>query len=77
MIKKVKYTVPRIYVFSNFNSEEIIGKFYEKELQKKNQPKFRIDKVIKRNGDKLFIKWKCYDNYLIVELIKLISLNCR
>ena len=49
--------MPRIYVFSNFSGEEIIAKFYEKELQKKNQTKFRIDKVIKRNDDKLFIKW--------------------
>ena len=45
--------------------QEIIGAFYEKELQKANQEKFRIEKVIKRKGNKLYVKWKGYDNYLI------------
>ena len=30
----------------------------QKELQKTNQKEFRIEKVIKRKGDKLYIKWK-------------------
>ena len=30
------------------NGEEIIGTFYEKQLQKSNQEKFRIKKVIKK-----------------------------
>ena len=42
--------------------EEIIGTFYEKELQKTNQQGFRIEKVIKRKGNKLYVKWKGYDN---------------
>ena len=50
--------------------QEIIGAFYEKELQKANQEKFRIEKVIKRKGNKLYVKWKGYDNYLIAGLIK-------
>ena len=44
------------------NGEEIFGSFYKKELQKTNQEKFRIDKVIKRKGDKLYVKWKGYDD---------------
>ena len=44
------------------NREEIIGKFYEKELKKTNQKEFRIEKVIKRKVDKLYIKWKAYYN---------------
>ena len=36
--------------------------FYEKELQKTNQKEFRIEKIIKRKGNKLHVKWKCYDN---------------
>ena len=47
---------------SDFNGEEIIGSFYEKELQKTSQEKFRIEKVLKRKGDKLHVKWKGYDN---------------
>ena len=34
----------------------------KKELQKTSQEKFRIEKVIKRKGDKLHVKWKGYDN---------------
>ena len=36
VIKKVKNTVPWTYVINDLNGEEIIGKFYEKELQKTN-----------------------------------------
>ena len=62
LIKKVKNTVPWTYVINDLNGEEIIGTFYEKELQKTNQKEFRIEKVIKRKGDKLYVKWKGYDN---------------
>ena len=44
------------------NGEEIIGSLYEKELQKINQKKFRIEKILKGKGDKLHVKWKGYDN---------------
>ena len=63
VIKKVKNTVPWTYVIINdLNGEEIIGTFYEKELQKINQEEFRIEKVIRRKGNKLYVKWKGYDN---------------
>ena len=62
VIKKIKNTVPRTYVINDLNGEEIIGTFYEKELQKTNQEEFRIEKVMKRKGDKIFVKWKGYDN---------------
>ena len=61
-IKKVKNTVPWNYVIDDLNGEEIMGTFYEKELQKTNQEEFRIKKVIKRKGDKMYVKWKGYDN---------------
>ena len=47
-------------VIYDLNSDEIIGTFYEKELQKTNQQKFRIEKVIKKKGDKLYVKWEGY-----------------
>ena len=62
MIKKVKNTVPQTYVINDLNGDEIIRKFNEKELKKTNQQEFRIEKVIKRKGDKLYVKWKGYDN---------------
>ena len=38
-----------------------MGTFYEKELQKTSQEEFRIEKVIKRKGDKMYVIWKGYD----------------
>ena len=62
MIKEIKNTVPWIYVIKDLNGEKIIGTFYEKNLQKTNQRKFRIEKVIKKTGNKLYVEWKGYDN---------------
>ena len=44
------------------NGEDITGSFYEKELQKPNQKEFRIEKILKRKGNKLYVTWKGYNN---------------
>ena len=62
VIKKIKNTVPWAYVIDDLNGEEITGTFYEKELQKIDQEEFRIEKVIKKKRDKLYVKWKRYDD---------------
>ena len=36
VVSKIKNTVPWIYVINDLNGEEIIGTFYEKELQNIN-----------------------------------------
>ena len=59
---KIKDTVLWAYAINDLNGEEIIESFYEKELQKINQKEFRIEKVIKRKGDKLYFKWKGYNS---------------
>ena len=41
-----------------------------KNCKKQIKKRLRIEKVIKRKGDKLYDKWKIYDNSLIVGLIK-------
>ena len=55
---KIKNTVPWTSVINDLNGEEIIGTFYG------------IEKVIKRKGDKLYVKWKVMIIHLIVGLIK-------
>ena len=75
VVSKNKNTVPWTYVVSDLNGEEITGSLYEKELQKTSQENFRIEKVLKRKGDKFYVKWRGYDNGLIVGLIKKISYN--
>ena len=42
IIKKIKNIVPWAYVLNDLNGEEIIGTFYENELQKTKQNEFRI-----------------------------------
>ena len=50
------------YVINDLNCKKIVGTFYEKELQKTNQKEFRIETVVKRKSDKLYVEWKGYDN---------------
>ena len=52
VVKKIKNTVPWTFA----------GSFYEKRIAKNNQKEFRIEKVIKKKGDKLYVKWKVYNN---------------
>ena len=62
MIKKVKNTIPWTNIISDLKREQIVGTFYENELQKASQKEIRIEKVIKRKGNKLYVKWKDYDS---------------
>ena len=60
VITKVKNIVPWTYVVIDLKGEEIVGTFYKKELQRANQKEVRVEKVIKRKGNKLFVQWKSY-----------------
>ena len=62
VISKIRNAVPWTYVFSDLNGEEITGTFYEKELQETNKKEFRIEKITKRKGDNLLVKWKRYND---------------
>ena len=54
--------MPYTYNISNHNEEEMVGTFYEKELQKTNQKEFRVEKLIKKKSDKLYGKRKGYSS---------------
>ena len=62
VVSKIKNTVPWTYVINDLNGEKIIGTFYEIELQKTNRQDLRIEKIIKKKGGKLYVKWKGYDS---------------
>ena len=51
VIKKLKNTITWRYVINDLNGEEILGMFYENELQKLNHKEFRIEKVINKKVD--------------------------
>ena len=67
--------MPWTYVINDFNGEEIVGTFYQNELRKTKQKEFRIEKVIKRKGDKLYVKWKGYNSSFISWIDKKDSIN--
>ena len=62
VLNKIKNTVSWTYAISDLNGEEITGSFYEEELQKTSQKEFRVEKLLKRKVDKLYVKWKGYNN---------------
>ena len=62
MVKKIKNAVPWTYFINDLKGEKIVGTFYEKELQKTNNNESRVEKVINRKDNQLYVKWKCYDN---------------
>ena len=55
-ISKIQLTIPVRYKITDYNGEEIHGSFYEQELQKTSQKTFRIEKILKRQGDKSLVK---------------------
>ena len=63
VVSKIKNTVPWTYVVSDLNGEKITGSFYEKELQKTSQEKYKVEKVLMSNGKDMIV-------ILIVGLIK-------
>ena len=65
VVNKVRNTVPWTYLINDLNGEEIKGSFYKEELQKTDQKEFRIEKVIKRKGNKLNLS-----NYVIQKEFK-------
>ena len=44
------------YKITDYNGEEIQGSFYEQKLQKTKQDIFKIEKIIKQQGNKSHVK---------------------
>lgn len=78
IITKVKKTKPPTYNIKDTNGEEIIGSFYENEMQKTNQTVHRIEKVLRRRTRKgikeAYVKWfgysKKFDSWVPVSELK-------
>jgi len=57
-IAEVKKTKPITYILKDESDNIIKGGFYEQELLKtKFKDMYLIEKVIKRQGDRLYVKW--------------------
>ena len=56
LLEKLKIQFLGLMLLVNFLLE-----VFKKELQKTNQGKFRIEKILQRKGDTLYVKWTGYD----------------
>lgn len=57
-IFKVQNTNPVTYIIQDARHRPILGSFYSQELQKTKHPNvYLVEKVIKKKGSKLFVKW--------------------
>ena len=61
-ISKIQLTIPVTYKITDYNGVEIQGSFYEQELQKTSQVVLRIEKILRRKGDKSLVKWVGYSD---------------
>ena len=62
-IYDIKYSNVPYYYLKDLNNEKLDGTFYEQELQKTKQDDlYTIEKILKTNNDKIFVKWRGYDN---------------
>lgn len=57
-IKKVYETNPVTYIIEDQRKQAILGSFYKEELQKTKVPDlYLVEKVLRRKGNQLFVKW--------------------
>ena len=59
-ISKIQLTITMTYKITDYNGEENQGSLYEQEIQNTSQGTLRIEKVLKRQGDKSLVKWMGY-----------------
>ena len=58
----MKNTVSWTYIISDLKSGEVVRTFYGKEIQKTNQKEFRVEKLIQRKSNKVYLEWKGLDS---------------
>ena len=62
IISEVLNSNPYTYKIHDLQGEEIVGSFYEQELLKTNQAKFRLEKIIRKNKKQALVKWSSHDS---------------
>lgn len=62
-IRKVNLNSPNTYLLQDMKNNDILGTFYTQELQKTRYPDvFLIEKVLRRKGKKLYVKYLGMDS---------------
>jgi len=61
-VVKVNKTFPPTYQLQDYTGKPIAGCFYAEEISKTNYPRdYLIEKIIRRNGNKVYVKWLGFD----------------
>ena len=63
-ISSVKATKPPTYTIKDTLGEPVQGTLYDQELQLSLQEIFRIERVIRKKKNQVFVKWKGYSDAL-------------
>ncbi|XP_046750594.1 uncharacterized protein LOC124413851 [Diprion similis] len=62
-ISRVENTHPMTYKLKDYQNQPIAGGFYEQELLKVEHPDiYLVEKVLKKRGKKLYVKWLGFDS---------------
>ena len=62
-VSRVKNTFPVTYELKDYQNNPIKGCFYKEELQKTKHPDiYLIEKILKRRGDRILVKWLGFSN---------------
>ena len=62
-ISQVRDSEPTTYFLKDYQNKPISGSFYEQELSKVKNPNiYLVEKVLKKRGNKLYVKWLGFDN---------------
>lgn len=62
-IRKVQHTDPYTYLLQDEKGNPILGGFYEYEILKVLYPDlFLVEKILRRKGSQVFVKWLGFDN---------------
>lgn len=62
-IHKVQPTNPVTYLLNDYQQQPVAGAFYTEELQKTKHPNiYLVERILRRKGNKVFVKWLGYDN---------------
>ena len=61
-VSLVKHTNPITYSLEDLRGEPIKDSFYEQELQATDQQIFHIERVLRRQGQRAYVKWWGYSN---------------
>ena len=70
LLKKLNTLCCGHILFPILNEKTFLERLTTKNCKKYIQNEVRVEKAIKRKGDKIYVKWKAYDSSLTVGLIK-------